>query len=359
MAAAPGGPGAAAVAPPATGRRRLAREALTYAGAIALAAAVSALFIVAMRGDVLVAFRTVLGSALGSAAGIAQTLNKVCPLLLGSTAVMLALRAGFFNIGVDGQIYMGAIATTATAFALAGLGLPPPVLVPVVLLAGFLGGAAFGAVPGALRARWGVNEIFVTVMLNFVAYYLTEFLATGPWNDATSGEAITVPIPAEANLPMLMPAAGAHTGILVAAALAVLVALGLGRTVLGYEIRAVGENPRAAAAGGISLPGIALLTLALSGALAGVAGAIEVTGYHNRLILGLTPGYGAMAILIAVLGKRAPLGVALAAALVAVLMVGADSLQRSVRLPASAGFVFQAIVVLCVLLAEARARRQR
>ncbi len=340
-------------------RRRLVAGGLTYAGAVLLATLVSALFIVAMQGDVLVAFRTMVTSSLGSLGGIAQSLNKLSPLLLGSMAVMLGLRGGFVNIGVDGQIYAGAILTTAFAFALAGLHLPALVLVPVVLAAGAVGGGIFGGIPGILRARWGVNEIFVTVMLNFVAYYLTEYLTTGPWNDATSGEAITLPIPAAANLPMLLPAAGAHAGILIALVVSALVAWLLMRTVLGYEIRAVGANPRAALTGGISIPRITLITLSLGGALGGLAGAIEVSGYHNRLILGLTPGYGAMAILISVLGNNRPLGVGVAAAAVAALMVGSDSLQRSVKLPASAGFVFQAIVVLCVLLVEARSAGRR
>jgi len=335
-------------------------EGLTYVAAIALAAFVSALFIVAMRGDVLVAFRTMLASSLGSLGGIAQTLNKVSPILLGSVAVMLARRGGFFNIGVDGQMYAGAIATTGLAFLAAGAGLPRGVLLPAVLAAGIVGGAALGAIPGALRARWGVSEIFVTVMLNFVAFYLTDYLTTGPWNDPISGEAITRPIPAAATLPMLLPESGGHAGVVLAVAAAMLVAFLLGRTLLGYEIRAMGDNPRAARLGGIALPRLTLLTLTLSGGLGGLAGAIEVAGYHNRLILGLTPGYGAMAILIAVLGKMRPAGVAVASVLVAILMVGADSLQRSVGLPASAGFVFQAIVVLCVLLVDARrARRSR
>jgi len=339
--------------------RRIVVEVLIYGGAVCLAALVSALFIVAMRGDVLVAFRTILTSSLGSLGGIAQTLNKISPLLLGSIAVMLGMRGGFINIGVDGQIYGGAILTTAAAFALAGLHLPAVVLVPTVLLAGVIGGGIFGGIPGALRARWGVNEIFVTVMLNFVAYYLTEYLSTGPWNDATSGEAITLPIPDAAILPMLLPQAGAHAGILLALVVSVLIALLLTRTVLGYEIRALGANPRAALTGGINIPRVTLITLTLSGALGGLAGAIEVSGYHNRLILGLTPGYGAMAILISVLGKNRPLGVGIASAAVAILMVGSDSLQRSVKLPASAGFVFQAIVVLCVLLVEARSAARR
>jgi general nucleoside transport system permease protein len=339
-------------------RSRLLAEGLTYLIAIAVAAAVSAAFILAMRGDVLVAFRTIVTSSLGSLAGIAQTLNKISPLLLGSMAVMLARRGGFFNIGVDGQIYAGAIATTGVAFVL-GDRLPALAMIPLALLAGFAGGAALGAVPGALRARWGVNEIFVTVMLNFVAYYATEYIATGPWNDPITGEAITRVIPQSAMLPMLLREAGAHTGILIALAASVGVWFLLGRTVLGYEISAAGDNPRAATIGGIPLGRMTLVTLALSGALGGVAGAIEVAGYHNRLILGLTPGYGAMAILIAVLGRNHPLGVGVASVLVAVLMVGSDSLQRSVKLPASAGFVFQAIVVLCVLFVEARRARRR
>jgi simple sugar transport system permease protein len=341
----------------AVARGRLAREGLTYALAIGLAALVSALFVVAMRGNVLLAFRTLLTSSLGSLGGIAQTLNKTSPLLLGSMAVMLGLRGGFFNIGVDGQIYLGAIAGTGAAFALAPWNLPAFLLAPLVVLAGLLGGGLFGAIPGVLRARWSVNEIFITVMLNFVAYYLTDYLTTGPWNDPITGEAITVAIPAAANLPMLIPAAGAHAGILLAVAASALVSLLLTRTVLGYEIRAVGDNPRAARIGGIGIARITLVTLSLSGALAGLAGAIEVSGYHNRLVLGLTPGYGAMAILISVLGKNNPVGVGVASVLVAVLMVGSDSLQRSVGLPASAGFVFQAIVVLCVLLVEAHSTR--
>jgi general nucleoside transport system permease protein len=338
-------------------RSGVVAEGLAYLVAVGVGAAVSALFILAMRGDVIVAFRTIILSSLGSVGGVAQTLNKVSPLLLGSVAVMVARRGGFFNIGVDGQIYGGAIAATGLAFA---VGAGPAVVMPaLVLTAGCVGGAFFGAIPGLLRARWGVNEIFVTVMLNFVAYYLTEYIATGPWNDPITGEAITRMIPETATLPMLLRTAGAHSGILVALVAAACASLLLTRSVLGYEIRAAGDNPRAATIGGIRLGRIALVTLALSGALAGLAGAIEVAGYHHRLILGLTPGYGAMAILIAVLGRMNPLGVGIASVLVAILMVGSDSLQRSVGLPASAGFVFQAIVVLCGLLVEARAARRR
>src|SRR5687767_5032260 len=159
-----------------------------------------------MRGDVLGAYRTFLWSSLGTAGGFAQTLNKMCPLLLGGLAVGLALRAGFFNIGVDGQIYAGAIAATGGALALDGGA--SAWLAPLLLVLGVLGGAAFAAIPAALRARWSVNEIFVTVMLNFVAAFVTEYLTTGPWNDVMAGEAITRLVPTAATLPMLSTRAG-------------------------------------------------------------------------------------------------------------------------------------------------------
>lgn len=348
-------------------RPRTLRPAVAAAGVYALAVAVALLvgaaLIALAQGDAATAYRTMFRTSLGSAAGLAQTLNKTSPLLLGSVAVVLGMRAGLFNIGVDGQIYLGAIAATGAAFA---LGAAPRVLaLPVVGLAGILGGAALAAVPAVLRAAAGVNEIFVTVMLNFVALLLTEYLATGPWNDPIAGEAISRPIPAGATLPMLAPRTGLHAGIVLAVAAGLLVAWVLDRTVLGYQIRAVGDNPRAARAAGIPLAAMTLVALIASGALGGLAGAIEVSGFHYRLILGLSPGYGVMAILVAVLSRRHVLGAMAAAFGFAVLLVGSDSLQRSIGLPASAVFVFQAVILLVVLLADAvrpgvpRARARR
>lgn len=355
----------AAVTLPAPPRRRspLVAQAGIYALGVAVALLLSGIAIAVVGADVGAAYATVVRVSLGSVVGFGQTLNKMTPLLLATLAVVLAFTGGYFNIGVDGQIYLGAIAATGVAFALASSGVPRGPLVVLVLLGGMLGGASLAFIPAVLRASFGVNEIFVTVMLNFVAVFLTEFLATGPWNDPLAGEAITRPIPAAATLPMLLPRAGAHAGVLIALAMVGVVAWLLWRTVLGYQIRAVGDNPRAARLGGVPIAAVTLIALSASGALGGLAGAIEVSGFHYRLILGLTPGYGIMAILIAVLAKRHPLGSAVAAFFFAVLLVGSDSLQRSVGLPASAVFVFQAIIVLTVLFAEALraqlARRRR
>lgn len=333
------------------GRQALG-EAATYLAAVAVALGVSGVFIALLGGDVAVAFRTLAVSAFGSVGGLAQTLNKATPLILGSLAVVLGLRGGYVNIGVDGQIYAGAIAATGLALALGETGLPRALLLPAVVLAGAASGGLLGLIPAVLRARYAVSEIFVTVMLNFIALFFTEYLATGPWNDPMAGEAITRPIAAAATLPMMLVREGAHTGILLAVAVGLGLAWMLDRTVLGYQIRAVGDNPRAARTGGISLAAVTMVTLPLSAALAGLAGAIEVSGFHHRLILGLTPGYGAMSILIAVIARRHPIGAMAAAFFFASLLVGSDSLQRSIGLPASAVFVVQAVILLVLLAAE-------
>jgi simple sugar transport system permease protein len=332
------------------------QAAWPYAGALAIALAVLAGLVAVLGGNAAEALAGVFRAAFGTGAGLGQTLNKTTPLLLGSLAVVLGLRAGVFNIGVDGQIYAGAVAATGVAYLLAEA--PRAVAVPGVLLAGLAGGAVWGLLPGLLRARVGVNEIFVTVMLNFIAVFLVEYLSTGPWNDPTAGEAITRAIPPQATLPWLSAGAGAHAGVLLALAAAAAVWLLLYRTVFGYELRAAGDNASAALVGGVPVARVVAVALVASGALAGLAGAVEVSGFHYRLILGLSPGYGMMAILIAVLSRRHPLLAVPAALGFAALLVGTDSLQRSVGLPASAVFVVQAALLL-VLLGVEGVRRAR
>ncbi|GBD28960.1 hypothetical protein HRbin32_00044 [bacterium HR32] len=326
------------------------QAAAPYAVGLVAALGVLAVLVAALGGDAPAAVGSLVRASLGSAAGFGQTLNKTAPLLFGSVAVILGLRAGAFNIGVDGQIYAGAVAATGVAFLAAGL--PKLLAVPAVLVAGAAGGALLGAVPGLLRARAGVSEIFVTVMLNFIALFFVEYLSTGPWNDPMAGEAITRAVPPSTTLPLLGVRVGAHAGVLLALAAALAVWWLLYRTVFGYEVRAVGDNPTAARLGGIPVGRTVALALVASGALAGLAGAVEVSGFHYRLILGLSPGYGVMSILIAVLSRRHPLVAIVASLGFAALVVGTDSLQRSVGLPASAVFVVQAAVLLVLLASE-------
>ncbi|HEY8415031.1 MAG TPA: ABC transporter permease [Thermaerobacter sp.] len=330
-----------------------------YGGATVVVVLALAAVILAMGANPGEALATALQDSLLTVGGFGQTLNRMTPLLLASLSFAVGYRAGLFNIGMDGQIYAGAILATGLGLLFAGAaGGGGAGLIPLLLGAGVVGGALYAVLPSVLRVLWGVNEIFTTVMFNFVALYLVEYLSTGPWNDPTAGEAITRPIPGGALLPMLIPRGGAHAGVLLAVAVALAVWWFLYRTVFGYELRSVGSNPRAALYAGIALGRVQVLALCLGGALSGLAGAIEVTGVHQRLLLGLSPNYGVMAILVAVLGRNHPLLLVPVNLAFAVLVAASDSLQRTVGLPASAVFMVQGLAVLVVLFLEAIRQRQ-
>lgn len=339
---------------------RLLWTLASYGLALLLAGLVTAAIVVVLGHSPAEAIRAALKDSLGTLGGFGQVLNRMTPLLLASLAFALGQLGGVANIGIDGQIYAGGIAATWVGFLLAGSGLSAWAGVPLVLVAGMVGGGLWVMAPGLLRVRWGVNEIFSTVMFNFVALYLAEYLCTGPWNDPASGEAITYPIARSGVLPMLIARGGAHAGIIVACAVALSLWWVLYRTVPGYELRAAGANPRAARIGGIPVARMQFLALVVGGVLAGLAGAIEVSGVHKRLMLGLSPGYGFMGILIAVLARHHPIALIPANFALAVLIAGSDSLQRTVGFPAAAVFMLQALIVLIVLGVDAvRQRRER
>lgn len=338
-----------------------------YGGAVAVVVLALTAVILAMGASPAEALATALQDSLLTVGGFGQTLNRMTPLLLASLSFAVGYRAGLFNIGMDGQIYAGAILATGLGLLFAGgaagggaggAGDGGAALIPLLLVAGLAGGAIYAVLPAVLRVLWGVNEIFTTVMFNFVALYLVEYLSTGPWNDPTAGEAITRPIPGGALLPMLIPRGGAHAGVLLAVTVALAIWWFLYRTVFGYELRSVGSNPRASLYAGISLGRVQVLALCLGGALSGLAGAMEVTGVHQRLLLGLSPNYGIMAILVAVLGRNHPLLLVPVNFAFAVLVAASDSLQRTVGLPASAVFMVQGLAVLVVLFLEAIRQRQ-
>jgi general nucleoside transport system permease protein len=336
--------------------RRAISATLVYIAAFSLALAGLALVISALGGDPGSAVATMLQASLGSPAAIAQTLSRSTPLMIGAVAVALALRAGYFNIGVDGQIYAGAIVATGVGLIIGNV--PVAVGVLVMLVAGAVGGALLGSIPAWLRARWGVSEIFVTVMLNFIAYYLAEYLATGPWNDPVSGEAITRRVATSVRLPHFLPGGG-HTGIFIAIAIAFAISTFLLHSWRGFEFRSAGYNVNASRWAGVDLVKVGVRVLILSAALGGIAGAIEVSGVHGRLIIGMAPNYGLLAFLVAVVALKSPAAVVPVALVFGVLLVGTDSLQRSVGLPFAAVLTFQGVVVTAVLVLNTLVDRYR
>jgi len=280
--------------------------------------------------------------AVGSPAAWAATVLKSTPLLLTGLAVALCFRCGVWNIGAEGQLLAGALCATAVATRLLP-GAPAFVLLPAVVAAGAAGGFAVGAIAGALRAGRGVSEVISTILLNFVAIQLVALAVHGPLQEAAGAYPKSDPFPAAA----LLPAVGRwHLGVAIAVLLALATEGLLFRTAVGFRMRAVGLAPRAARFAGISPERIALATLGLGGALAGVAGAFEVAGVTGQLYEGISPGHGYTAIAVALLAKLRPLAVIPSALFFGALEAGAGAMQREAGVPASVTQVVQGIAIL-------------
>jgi simple sugar transport system permease protein len=293
--------------------------------------------------------------ALGSWYAITSaTLVRAVPLIVIGLGLALSFRAGAFNIGAEGQFYAGAIA--ATWLGLHAGSLPPPIAVAVVLSGALLAGALWVAVPVLLRVRYGVLEVISTLLLNFVAEATTSLMVQGPLQESQGIYPQSDAIAESARLPLL-PGTRLHAGILLALAGAVLLRHLFGRTLWGFQLRAVGLSPRAAEISGrIDSRWMAAAALAVSGAIAGLAGGVEVAGVSYALFQNLSPGYGFTAIAVALLGRLHPFGVVLAGLLFGALEAGAGAMQREAGVPAVAVYVVEAVVILVVLLAESLRR---
>ncbi len=336
--------------------RRSWGEAL-FAAALPLAAVfvallVGAVILLLLRADPLKAYAALIGGALGNASGLTQSAVKATPLLLVALGIIIAFRASVINIGAEGQIIAGAL--MATWFSITFKAWPGAVLIPATLTMGFLAGAAWGFVPGVLKARLGVNEILSTVMMNAIALQLMNYLLSGPLIDPAEVQAGTfiaqsARLPQQVWLPRLVPQTLLHAGAILAVALALAVYVFLWRTTLGYRIRAVGLNPDASRYAGIPVPFYQALALTLAGGFAGLAGVVEVIGVHHRLLEGITSGYGFSGIVAALFGKLHPLWAIPAAFLFGSLLVGADKMQRAVQVPSALVDTLLGVVVLFVV----------
>lgn len=288
--------------------------------------------------------------ALGTPANIADTLITATPYIFAGLAVSLAFKCGLFNIGAEGQLAVGAVSAAFVGFSLDGL--PFPLHLFLALVAGLLGGLLWGAIPGLLKAYTGAHEVIITIMLNYIALSLVQYLLGGPLKDRspTNVTARTPLISPEAELPTLFTGSPweMHIGVLLAPVAALLVWLFLSRTTWGFEIRTVGANPNAARYAGMSVAKNTVLAMSLSGLLAGAAGAVQVLGVTHRHELGFGTGYGFDSIAIALLGRTNPFGVVAAALLFGGLKSGATQMQFNTQISSSIISVVQGLVLLFV-----------
>jgi general nucleoside transport system permease protein len=283
------------------------------------------------------------------------TLVRAVPLVVIGLGIALAFRGGVLNIGADGQFYAGAIAATWVGLHVAGR--PAGVATTSVLLAATLAGMGWVLVPVWLKLRFGVLEVISTLLLNFVAEALVSLMVQGPLQEAQHIYPQSDPIAEAARLPLL-PGTRLHAGLLLALAGAAALWYVFARTLWGFRLRAVGAGPRAAEISGrIDARRMGAVALLGSGALAGLAGGVEVSGVSYALFQNLSPGYGFTAIAVALLARLHPLGVVATGILFGALEAGAGAMQRDAGVPAVAVYVVEAVVIFVVLLAEASARR--
>jgi general nucleoside transport system permease protein len=337
---------------------------LVSIGAVLLAFACGALMIVALGADPWSGFTAMLDGAFGGRSELGDTAVKATPLLLVGTGICISFRARVINIGGEGQILAGATVSTLAALGMGGL--PRPVLVPVVLVAGLVGGGAWGAIPGALKAYLGVNEILSTIMLNIVAVQVVNYLLRDPLIDPAGRDGAipqTERLSPNADLPILLGGTRFHLGFVVAVVVAVLAWIFLWRTSAGYRLRAVGAGAQAARYAGMPVRRMTMLALTLSGATCGLAGAILVFGSEaHRFVTdgsstGFTGSAGFNGIVAALFGGLHPLWTIPASVLFGGLLVGANAMQRAIQIPASLVIALNGLVVIFVVSSNDVRRR--
>ncbi|MBI5302303.1 MAG: ABC transporter permease [Chloroflexi bacterium] len=326
---------------------------------------VGAVMLLALGANPLEAYAAMAQGAFGSPNAIADTLVKAGPLLFVGIGTCIAYRCGVINIGGEGQLVMGALG--ATAVALTFQDTPAVLLVPASLFAGFLGGAFWGGIAGVLKVKFGVNEVLSTIMLNSIAGFFLVFLLTGVLIDPTTADnAIKIPqtqrLPNASDLARWVPTR-LHAGIALGIVIAILAYILLWRTTIGYRIRAVGFNPRASKYAGISVQRYQLLAFLLSGALAGLGGAVELLGVTHRVFSdgsahGFTGNAGFNGIVAALFGSLHPLGTIPASILFGALLVGANSLQRTVQVPSAFVITLDGLIVVFVVASQIWAQRR-
>lgn len=341
-------------------------DALLPVFATLAALLVGAIMLLLLKVNPIEAYRAMWDGAFGSQNALAETLTKATPLLLVGLGICISFRGDVINIGGEGQMIVGAILGTLVGINLVDW--PGWAVVPIALVAGFIGGAIWGGIPGVLKAYFKVNEILSTVMMNAIAVQLMNFLLRGPMIDPSQAE-LASKIPQTARLidafrlPRWVPTR-LHLGALIAVVLAILVYILLWRTTWGYRIRAVGQNPDASRYAGVKVRNYIVLALILSGAFAGLAGVMQVYGVNYRMITdgsasGFTGSAGFNGIVAALFGGLHPIGTIPASILFGALLVGANKMQRVVQVPSALITALNGLVVVFVVSSEIWRRRRQ
>ncbi len=304
-----------------------------------------ALFLLITGKNPITTFYWMFYGALGQPRFVAEMLTRSTPLIFTGLALAIGFKAGVFNIGAEGQLLLGGL----TAALVGAYWKIPPFFHPAVaLILGALVGAAAGWIPGWMKVKKGINEVVVTILMNYVAIYFTNFLVRGPFKYGYLPR--TKPIMDSAKLPVIIPGTRLHFGFVLAILVAFFFHYIFKKTVWGYEFKATGYNPFASRYGGVNTNFMIISSLMISGALAGAAGSVEILGLHHRFYGQFSPGYGFDGIMVALIGRNNPIGVIFAAILLAILRTGSGMVQLKAGVSKEIVWIIQALIILFVAI---------
>jgi simple sugar transport system permease protein len=327
----------------------LTRKALAPVLAVGAAMVVCSALLVWAGASPLEGWALMLKGALGSTFALTETLTRATPLIFTGLAAAVAFRAKLWNIGAEGQLYIGAV--VATWLGAGSFEMPAFLMIPYLFLAGAVGGGLLLLLPTLLKTKLQVDEVVTTLLLNFIVLLFVNWLVFGPWKDPMAmGWPQAAPVVDSALLPQLLAKTRLHLGFVIALACAVGAWWFMRATSWGFEIRAVGASPRASRFAGMPVNAVIVRTALLSGGLAAMAGVSELLGVKEYLTLDLSPGFGYSGIVVAMLAALHPLGVVASSLFVAVIYIGADSMSRAINISNYIADVTTAVCLLSVLV---------
>lgn len=326
------------------------KRGLSYLIPVGIVLAVVIVLLLIIGADIGHVLNSFVGGLFGNRYQVGEIFVKATPLLLVGLGCAIGFNCGFVNLGSEGQLYMGAIA--ATAVAVNGQGLPKVLLLLLMMLAGFVAGGIWSLVPGIMKAKFGLSEVIMGLMLNYIAIHFNSLAIRTFLKDPDYPFPMSEAFPLEAQLPILLERSRLHAGIVIAIVFAVAIWIFLWKSPKGFEIRACGCNPRASHCVGINVNRNLIVSSLFSGGMAGIAGFVEVAGVQHKLMDGISSNYGYLAIMVALLGKKHPFGVIIVSILLGMLEIGGLATQRQAGIPNSITSVILGVVVVVFLLRD-------
>jgi simple sugar transport system permease protein len=317
---------------------------------------VIAVFLALLAGSILIlidghspveAYGVLFSSVFGKKVNFGEAVAKAIPIAFTGFSVTFAYRCGIFNIGAEGQLLMGALGSVWTALAFPGMS--PSLIITVSILTGTCFGAAWAFLPALVKAFRGINEVLTTILMNYIALFLISWLINGPLQEKARQNPQTDAILKSYHLPVLVSGTRIHLGLILLLVLGIGIFYYLFYTAPGFKTRMMGQNQEAAAYSGINIPRSIISSIMISGAIAGMGGAVEMMGIQFRMVYGFGRGYGFDGISMALIGQLHPFGVLLTSLLFGILRTGANSMQRLVGIPTSVVDIIQALIIFFVI----------